>query len=86
MIALDAVTGTPGFASCSISSRVSSAIWPMLEYLQSPTVYKNIVITGSANGEGAPTAGAYGDIRAWDAYSGKLVDIPYGAAARRARQ
>ena len=36
-------------------------------------VYKNLVITGSANGEGAPTTGAYGDIRAWDASTGKLV-------------
>jgi quinoprotein glucose dehydrogenase len=31
------------------------------------------VITGSANGEGAPTSGAYGDIRAWDTTTGKLV-------------
>ena len=42
--------------------------------LQSPpTVYQDLVITGSANGEGAPTVGAYGDIRAWDARTGKLV-------------
>jgi quinoprotein glucose dehydrogenase len=42
--------------------------------LQSPpVVFRNLVITGSANGEGTPTIGAYGDIRAWDANTGKLV-------------
>jgi quinoprotein glucose dehydrogenase len=28
-----------------------------------PAVYGNIVITGSVNGEGAPSKGAYGDVR-----------------------
>ena len=38
-----------------------------------PTVYKNIVITGGNNGEQSPSTGLYGDIRGWDARSGKLL-------------
>jgi quinoprotein glucose dehydrogenase len=38
-----------------------------------PAVYKDIVITGSNNNEPAPSAGAYGDVRGWDARTGKLV-------------
>jgi glucose dehydrogenase len=42
--------------------------------LISPAViYKDIVITGGSNGEGEPSAGLYGDIRGWDALSGKLL-------------
>jgi quinoprotein glucose dehydrogenase len=32
-----------------------------------------VVITGCSNGEGSPTEGAYGDIRGWDAKTGKLL-------------
>lgn len=79
MIAIDAITGkpAPGFANeglLDLKQGVAEGIPNARISLQSPpTVYKNIVITGSANGEGAPTAGAYGDIRGWDAYTGKLV-------------
>lgn len=79
MIALDATTGKPatGFANeglLDLKQGVLGGLPDARFSLQSPpTVFKNIVITGSANGEGAPTAGAYGDIRGWDAYSGKLV-------------
>jgi glucose dehydrogenase len=38
-----------------------------------PVVYKDIVITGGSNGEGEPSTGLYGDIRGWDARSGKLL-------------
>jgi len=38
-----------------------------------PAVYRNIVITGSANGETAPSTGLYGDVRGWDARSGALL-------------
>jgi hypothetical protein len=31
------------------------------------------VITGCSNGEGSPSGGAYGDIRGWDAKTGKLL-------------
>jgi quinoprotein glucose dehydrogenase len=38
-----------------------------------PVVYQNVVITGGSNGEGSPSTGLYGDIRGWDARSGKLL-------------
>ncbi len=38
-----------------------------------PAVYKNVVITGGNNNEGSPSAGLYGDIRGWDARTGKLL-------------
>ena len=38
-----------------------------------PIVYKDIVITGGNNGEQAPAYGLYGDIRGWDARTGKLL-------------
>jgi glucose dehydrogenase len=38
-----------------------------------PVVYRGIVITGGSNGEGSPSTGLYGDIRGWDALSGKLL-------------
>ena len=37
-----------------------------------PTVYKNLIITGSRNQENPPR-GPLGDVRAWDVHSGKLV-------------
>jgi quinoprotein glucose dehydrogenase len=38
-----------------------------------PAVFGDVVITGCSNGEGSPSAGAYGDIRGWDAKTGKLL-------------
>jgi quinoprotein glucose dehydrogenase len=38
-----------------------------------PAIYKNIVITGGNNGEQSPSFGLYGDIRGWDARTGKLL-------------
>lgn len=38
-----------------------------------PVMYRDIVITGGANGEGEPSLGLYGDIRGWDARTGKLL-------------
>jgi glucose dehydrogenase len=44
------------------------------EHPSPPAVYRNIVITGGANGEGAPATGRlYGDVRGWDARTGKMV-------------
>jgi glucose dehydrogenase len=41
--------------------------------LQSPpAIFADVVITGSSNGEGSPSTGAYGDVRGWDAKTGKL--------------
>ena len=39
-----------------------------------PAVYRNVLITGGTNGEGAPGTGRfYGDVRGWDARTGKLL-------------
>ena len=79
MIALDATNGKPatGFANeglLDLRAGVLDGLRDARFTLSSPpTVYKNLIITGSANGEGAPSTGAYGDIRAWDAHTGKLV-------------
>lgn len=79
MIALDALTGKPatGFANEGLLDLRQGVLGDLPDAkisLQSPpAIFKNIVITGSANGEGTPTLGAYGDIRGWDAYTGKLV-------------
>ena len=47
-----------------------------------PSVYKNIVITGGNNGEQSPVR-LYGDIRGWDARTGKLLWSFTRAACRR---
>lgn len=79
MIALDATTGkpAPGFANEGLLDLRQGVLGDLPDArisLQSPpVVYNNLVITGSVNGEGAPSKGAYGDIRAWDASSGKLL-------------
>lgn len=79
MVALDAATGkpAPGFANEGLLDLRQGVMGDLKDArlsLQSPPlVHGNLVITGSANGEGAPTLGAYGDIRAWDARTGKLV-------------
>ncbi len=79
MIALDATTGkpAPGFANeglLDLKQGVLDGLPDARLTLQSPpAVFRDLIITGSSNGEGAPSAGAYGDIRAWDARTGKLV-------------
>jgi glucose dehydrogenase len=79
MIALDAINGKPatGFANEGLLDLRQGVLGDLpdarISLRSPPAVYGNLVITGSVNGEGTPTAGAYGDIRAWDAYTGKLV-------------
>jgi glucose dehydrogenase len=79
MVAIDVVTRKPasGFANEGLLDLKQGVLGDLPDArfsLQSPpALYKNIVITGSSNGEGRPTAGAYGDIRGWDAATGKLV-------------
>jgi len=80
IVGLDAATGkpAPGFATeglLDIRQGVLDGMPPEARIsLQSPpSVYKNLLIAGSSNGEGSPSTGAYGDIRAWDATTGKLV-------------
>jgi len=75
LVSLDAKTGEPvatfgdrGFVE--LKAGVRGVDGPYM--LESPAVvYKNVVITGGANTEGEPSLGLYGDIRGWDARTGR---------------
>jgi glucose dehydrogenase len=79
LVGLDASTGkpAPGFGDEGFLNLKAGVLGDLSDaklYLVSPpTVYKNIVITGSNNNEPSPSQGAYGDVRGWDARSGKLL-------------
>jgi glucose dehydrogenase len=78
LLALDAKSGTPvpGFGDAGyvdLKTSVEGDVDGRFALFSPPTVYKNLIITGGNNGEQAPSYGLYGDIRAWDAYTGKLV-------------
>ena len=79
MIAIDVTTGklAPGFGKegfVDLRQGVSEGYPDAPLAMQSPpAIYKDIVITGSNPNEGLPSLGAYGDIRGWDARSGKLL-------------
>jgi quinoprotein glucose dehydrogenase len=79
LLALDVTTGkpAPGFANegrLDLTTGVMGDLKKARYALQSPpAVFGDVVITGCSNGEGSPTLGAYGDIRGWDAKTGKLL-------------
>ena len=79
LLALDATTGkpSPGFGDegrLELKKGVRGSLPDERYVLQSPpAVFGDIVITGCSNGEGRPSTGAYGDIRGWDAKTGKLL-------------
>ncbi len=79
LLALDVTNGkpAPGFGNegrVDLKSGVLGDLKDGRYALESPpAVYGNIVITGCSNGEGSPSMGAYGDIRGWDARTGKLL-------------
>jgi len=79
LLALDVTTGkpAPGFGNegrVDLRKGVSGDLKDERYTLQSPpAVFGDILITGCSNGEGSPSAGAYGDIRGWDARTGKLL-------------
>jgi quinoprotein glucose dehydrogenase len=83
LIALDASTGAPvaGFGQGGVldlktpdvmGSAPASSRGPSYGLTSPPLVWKDLVITGSAVQE-FPALGAAGDIRGWDARTGKLV-------------
>ncbi len=79
LYALDARTGQPvaGFGDNGVVNLKTPEILNGLETRQygmtsPPIVWNNLVITGSAVQE-FPSRGAAGDVRAWDARTGKLV-------------
>jgi quinoprotein glucose dehydrogenase len=79
LLALDVATGkpAPGFGGegrLDLKQGVLGDLKDGRYALQSPPpIFGDVVITGSSNGEGSPTAGAYGDVRGWDARTGKLL-------------
>ena len=79
LLALDTTTGkpAPGFGDegrIDLKKGMLDGLKDGHYTLQSPpAVFGDIVITGCANGEGSPSAGAYGDIRGWDAKTGNLL-------------
>lgn len=84
LVALDALTGKPveSFGDnglIDLKRGVADGLPNARFQLASPpSIYQNIVITGGSNGELAPSQGAYGDVRGWDAHTGKLrgLSIP----------
>ncbi|HEY4172478.1 MAG TPA: PQQ-binding-like beta-propeller repeat protein, partial [Rhodopila sp.] len=79
LIALDAKSGQPviGFGTNGIVDMktpevMNGAPHAPLGMSSPPLVFRNLVITGSRVQE-MPTKGARGDVRAWDARTGKLV-------------
>jgi quinoprotein glucose dehydrogenase len=78
MIAIDAERGKPadGFGDggyVDLKASVRGDVDGGFSLASPPAVYKNIIITGGNNGEQSPSFGLYGDIRGWDARSGKLL-------------
>lgn len=79
LVALDVTTGkpAPGFGKEGIVDMrqgVADGLGDVpFSMLSPPVIYKDIVITGSNNSEGTPSIGAYGDVRGWDASTGKLL-------------
>jgi glucose dehydrogenase len=79
LLALDVTTGkpAPGFGNegrLDLKRGVLGDLKDGRYALDSPpAVFGDVVITGSSNGEGSPSTGAYGDIRGWDARTGRLL-------------
>lgn len=78
MMALDAATGAmivdfgvDGFVD--LKSSVRGDADGTLSLITPPVVFDDIVITGGSNTEGEPSVGLYGDIRGWDARTGRLL-------------
>jgi quinoprotein glucose dehydrogenase len=78
-VAIDVTTGkpAPGFGKEGFVDLKEGLLGEMPKARVSldspPAVYKDVIITGITNGEGDPSKGAYGDIRGWDAHTGKLL-------------
>ena len=79
LLAIDLVTGktAPGFGQEGRVDLKKDVLGDLKDgryaLLSPPAVFGNMVITGCSNGEGSPSEGAYGDIRGWDARTGKLM-------------
>ena len=78
LIALDAATGKPAadFGTAGLvdmkTPEVMNGMRSPLGMSSPPAIYQDLIITGSRVQE-MPVKGAAGDVRAWDARTGKLV-------------
>ena len=78
MVAVDVKTGqpAPGFGEggfVDLKQGVRGDVDGRFSLVSPPAIYKDIVITGGNNNEPQPSAGLYGDIRGWDARTGRLL-------------
>ena len=80
LLAVDAERGKPaaGFGdgdtgSVDLKASIRGDVDGGFSLTSPPAIYKNIIITGGNNGEQSPSSGLYGDIRGWDAHTGKLL-------------
>ena len=78
LLAVDAERGKPsaGFGddgSVDLTASIRGDVDGRFSLASPPSIYRNIVITGGNNGEQSPSSGLYGDIRGWDARTGKLL-------------
>jgi glucose dehydrogenase len=78
MVAVDARTGkvVPEFGAngfVDLKASVRGDVDGRFMLITPPVVYRDIVITGGSNGENEPSVGLYGDVRGWDARSGRLL-------------
>jgi glucose dehydrogenase len=78
LLAVEAEHGKPALAfgdggSVDLKASIRGDVDGAFSLVSPPSIYKNIVITGGNNGEQAPSFGLYGDIRGWDAHTGKLL-------------
>src|SRR5262245_14735771 len=78
LLAIDAKTGKlagefGGFGWVDLNLGIKGDVDGRIGMLSPPAVYKNIIVTGGNNGENTPSLGLYGDIRGWDARTGKLL-------------
>jgi glucose dehydrogenase len=78
MVAVDARTGkvVPEFGAdglVDLKASVRGDVDGRFMLITPPVVYRDIVITGGTNGENEPSFGLYGDVRGWDARTGRLL-------------
>lgn len=78
LVALDARTGqlVTGFGDggyANLRRGIVGDVEGRISLVSPPTIYRDVIITGGNNGEQSPSFGLYGDIRGWDARSGKLL-------------
>lgn len=78
LVAIDAKTGqlATGFGDggyANLRRGIVGDVDGRIGLVSPPAIYKDIIITGGNNGEQSPSLGLYGDIRGWDAKTGKLL-------------